>query len=263
MPEICIEIVTNYDLRLLHLLESLRKQTFQDYEIVISASDLSIKDLVTGFDVKLVVYENTETLYRRMRAHEISTSRKSLLLESSRFLMPNALERLVEAKGDLVIIEERDVGTNLISRIQNIERNKDLLDVKKINPHFLIAEPRYFSSNVLVEAMSRIRKIPVETLKRIQWGDLDIIYSETYKVSQSIEVINIPLISHFSDDTFYSLVKKYYQYGVNSRYLRHTIYKDEFKTRNHYRPYLGPKDTLAVYSLLMVKAISFAIGSYL
>ena len=111
--------------------------------------------------------------------------------------------------------------------------------------------------------MVQIRKIPSEILTRIQWGDLDIIYSETYKISKSIEVIDIPLIFHFSDDNLFNLVKKYYRYGVNSRYLRNTIYKDRFRARNHYRPYLGAKNTLAVYSLLAVKAVSFAIGAYL
>jgi hypothetical protein len=263
MAEISIEIVTNYDTRLTYLLESLRKQTFQEYETVISASDNLVKDIVVNFDAKLVINENTETLYRRIVAHDTSASKKSLLLESSRFLEENALGKLVNATGDLGIIMERDVGNNIISKIQNIERSGDLSNHDNINPGFLVAEPRYFSSDVLGAAMLQIRKIPLEILKRIQWGDLDIIYSETYKISKSIEVIDIPLIFHFSDDNLLDLVKKYYRYGVNSRYLRNTIYRDRFRARNHYRPYLGIKSTVAVYSLLAVKAASFAIGAYL
>lgn len=263
MSEISIEVVTNYDPRITNLLESIRKQTFQGYEVIVVSSDSTVKELVSPFDLKFVIAENTGTLYRRILAHEFSSSKRALLLESSRFLVPDALEELIKTRNDLKIVEEKDVGNNYISKIQNIERKKDLLNTKNFDPDFLAAEPRYFNSEVLTSAFTKIRNIPAEILKKIQWGDMDIIYYETFKISQSVEVINKPLIFHFSDESITELIKKYYNYGVSSRELNFTIYRNNFKMRNHFRPFSGPVDTILVYSLWTIKAVSFAIGAYL
>ncbi len=60
MVEISIEIVSNYDLRIFSLLESIRKQTFQDYETIVSTDSQELVDLIKSFDIKIAYRENVQ-----------------------------------------------------------------------------------------------------------------------------------------------------------------------------------------------------------
>ncbi|MCL4480226.1 MAG: hypothetical protein M1113_01920, partial [Candidatus Thermoplasmatota archaeon] len=228
MTEISIEIVSNFDPRIINLLESIRKQTFQEYEIIVGTNSEELIDLVKNFDTKIAYKENAGVLYRRMIAHKLSRSRKSLLLEATRYLTSDSLFKLSSISHDLVIIEEKDIGDNFIAKVQNIERSANVHKISTFSPDSLIVEPRMFSKYVLDVAFREIEAIPLPILTNMQYGDLDIIYYEAFKISQDIYATNTPLIYHYTDENIFGFIKKYYNYGKSNRYIKMTQYKKKF-----------------------------------
>ena len=208
MPSISIEIPTDYDERIVESLESIRTQTFQDFEIIVVATDNNVKELVEGFDVKLLVGPFSGTLIRRAMAHNVSKSDKALLFEASRLLDKDSLKILSGYNHDMLIIEEKDLGTKPIARIQNIERHFNLAATEKFSPDFLVAEPRLYNSSILDQVFRKTRLIDKNILPKIQFGDLDIIYYESYMISKDLQVIRQPLIYHHTDQNIFQLARK-------------------------------------------------------
>ena len=262
MNEISIEIVSNYDPRIINLLESIREQNFQEYETVVATDCQNLIDLIKDYDVKVVQTMSSGTLYRRMEAHKRSKSRKSLLLEASRFLHRNCLLELSQNNHDMIVVEEKDVGNGLIARLQNVERSVSVHKTVKFSPKSLIVEPRVFSKPILDKAFLEIGDIPESILLKIQYGDLDIIYHESFKVSQDVSRSDFPLIYHHTDENIFELIKKYYNYGKSNRFIKMTKYSENFTLKNHFRPYYGIKESFQLYPLWLTKALSFGLGQY-
>ena len=262
MSEISIEIVSNYDTRIIDLLESIRKQTFQEYETIIATDSKKLIDLIKEYDAKIIQTVHSGTLYRRMVAHKSSTGEKSLLLEASRFLYKDCLMELSKNSHHMVVIEEKDVGNSLVARVQNIEKSAYVNKMVKYSPDSLIVEPRMLSKYILDEAFPKIELIPKQILLNIQYGDLDIIYHEAFKISQDVSTTNFPLIYHYTDNNIFELIKKYYSYGRSNRFIKMTNYSKKFTLRNHLRPNYGIKKSLQIYPLWLVKALTFGIGQY-
>ena len=264
MSKISVEIVTNYDPKITNTLESLRSQSFQDYNISVASDSPLIKDLVSEFDLKLVVSPNTGTLFRRIISHHNNNSQYAFLLEASRFLEKNCLKTLSSRTEDMVIIEEKDINNGFIAKIQNLERHQNIIKQTNFTPEYLISEPRYFESTLLDNIYKEISTIDHNVLSKIQFGDLDIIYYEGYLRSKSIGILNEePLILHYTDENLPLLVKKYYAYGKSNKLIRFTKYKSKFKAKQHLRPLTITKESFMIYLLLSVKALSFAAGYYL
>jgi hypothetical protein len=236
-------------------------QTNQDYETIVVSSDYRIRDLVSKYDVKFIVAPGKQTLARRIIAHKNSQSSYALLLESSRFLEKDCLEVLSKRLGDMVIVEEHDIDKNIIAKIQNIERHGFFDVIKHFSPEFLIAEPRYIKKEVLDQALLQIERLDQFLVNQIQYGDLDIIYYESYRITHNLDVIRKPLIFHDSDANLLDLIKKYLSYGASNSIIRKTPYKSIFKLSNHWRPHFGFLDTALVYSLTSIKAVAFLVGS--
>ena len=262
MPSISIEIPTNFDKRILDSLESIRSQSFQDYEVIIVTTDENVKELIEGFDVKLLLAPSSGTFLRRIIAHNAAKGDSALLIEASRMLEKNCLRTLSETNHDMLIIEERDIGTKLIAKIQNIEKNFNSSEVQKFSPDSLIAEPRFFNSVILDKVFQKTRLIDKNLLSKIQFGDLDIIYYESYLISKDLHVIKNPLIYHYTDQNIFQLARKYYNYGKSNKVIKSTPYGKIFKSSNHLRPYYGLTNSALVYSLWMIKATSFFSGMY-
>ena len=262
MVEISIEIVSNYDLRIFSLLESIRKQTFQDYETIVSTDSQELVDLIKSFDIKIAYRENAGVLYRRMMAHKLSNGKKSLLLEASRFLSLDALYKLSLIDNAMIVVEEKDMGKNFITRVQNIERSANVHKTPTFSPNSLIVEPRVFSKPILDTAFQEIKAIPYPILIKMHYGDLDIIYHEAFKISHDISATVTPLIYHYTDENVFGFIKKYYTYGKSNKYIKMTKYSKKFTLRNHLRPYYGIKESLQIYSLWLIKALAFGLGQF-
>lgn len=263
MTEISIEIPSNYDPNIIDLLESLRTQSFQDYEVIVATYSSELKDLIKDYDVKIATTIKSGTLYRRAAAHDLSKGKKILMLESSRYLHRDCLLEINRHNQDMMILEEEDVENNLIAKIQNIERSLGVSKIGKLSPETLIIEPRVFAKNIADIVFDKIKLIDPIILKNIQFGDLDIIYYEAFRVSQNLIAIDSPLIYHHTDLTIFELVKKYYRYGQSNRLLKRTPYSGKFKARSHLRPNYGLKESVEVYALWSIKAISFVLGQYI
>lgn len=263
MPKITIEIVTNYDPRIKSTLDSIRQQSFQDYEVIISTDDDRIRDIAEDFDVRIITCPASGTLFRRIAAHDKANGDNVLLLEASRFLDRDCLLELIDRKEDMIIIEETDLESTLIAKIQNWERREDIRNAKCFSPEFLVVEPRYFKRQVIDEAYKAAALMNPDTLKWIRWGDLDIIYYEAYRNWKRVGITSRPLIYHYPDKNVRELFLKYYTYGISSKLLKLTPYKGKFRMSYHARPYCGLKKTLAIYALTSLKAVAFIYGNVL
>lgn len=262
MSEISIEIVSNYDPRIINLLESIRQQRFQEYETIVATDSQNLIDLIKEHDVKIIQTVGSGILYRRFKAHELAKSKRSLLLEASRFLHKDCLLELSQINHDMVVVEEKDVGTGFIAKLQNIERSASVHRTVKFSPNLLIVEPRVFSKHILDKAFLEIGKIPQSILLKIHYGDLDIIYHESFKLSQDVSRTYFPLIYHHTDENMFELIKKYYYYGKSNKFIKMTKYSENFTFRNHIRPYYGIRESFKIYPLWLIKAMCFALGQY-
>ena len=102
------------------LLESLRAQAFQDYELVIVNSNPECPDKIRDFGGK-EIFRNTGKLEARKIAHEASKGEFELLLEETRFLSPDTLKNLSSLENtQLAIINELEVGDKLINKINRL-----------------------------------------------------------------------------------------------------------------------------------------------
>ena len=263
MPHISIEIPTNNDSRIRDSIQSIFAQKYQDFEVIVASNSSSVKEYVRDYDVKFIYVPNSETLLRRIIADDAAKGDYALLIESTRILDKECLGELDMHNEAMVIVEEQDLGNNWISKIQNRERSANIHIMTEFSPDFLVAEPRFFNRDILQQAYDKIHDIPMEILRKIQFGDLDIIYFETYSISRSVGVTKKPLLYHYSDKNISELIRKYYFYGKSNKILNGTKYAKKFRLKNHMRPYYGLKNTTLIYSLSIIKALSFFSGMYL
>ena len=140
MALISIELISKGEYHLKETLESIRKQNFNNFEIVCADSSgmNEIKDLLEEYGCK-VVETSVETchLNARYQSHLHSKGKWCLLLDSTRPLKNNALNTLMEnySKYDMTIIREDSIGTGFW-----VEQARRLADISALQFHRLNAE---------------------------------------------------------------------------------------------------------------------------
>ena len=92
---ISIELISKGESSLQSVLESIKNQTFKDYEIVCadSSNDNNVKTLLLKYNCKVIELPNDSGhLVARYNAHKYASGERSLILDSTRPLKNNALE---------------------------------------------------------------------------------------------------------------------------------------------------------------------------
>jgi len=148
---ISIEIPITHGKYLRQVLESIRQQTYQDYEvIVVNSGRKELSDMVKQFGFKLVE-KKTKLLHARYLAHKESKGDYALILDETRMLERDTLKTLSSLDYDMVIIGEKEVGDSLWVKLAQLDK-ENVLYCNPIDPLNGIALPRYFKSEILSRA---------------------------------------------------------------------------------------------------------------
>lgn len=263
MCKISIEIPLTWGNHLSELLEAIRTQTYQDYEISVATSlpNAEHKDILSSYGAKFI-NSGPNLLEKRYLAHSISKGDFSLLLDETRIPKQNLLQRLSDSKSDLVVINEIDIGNTFWVKMANLDKINSI-ECNKINMSNGFVLPRYINFDMVSKAFYRIKQnMSDEIFKSVLMEDHQLISFEVSKLASSISILRGDYIKHYGDKNLVSIVKKYYRYGKFHRILRKTVYEDILSPKNRIRKICtGNKGKLYVFYL--ARGIPFLIGYYL
>ena len=261
---ISIEIPAIHGKYLRQVLESIRNQSYQDYEvIVVNSGSEEISDIVKEFGFK-VINQRAKSLHARYLAHKESKGDYALILDETRMLERDTLKLLSSLDYDMVIIGEKEIGDSLWIKLANLDK-ENVTYCNPVDPLEGISLPRYFKSEVLSEAFSSALKNLDNKFYEVVYRDLEIIFYEANKVSKNIHVVNDQLISHFGDVSLSDIIRKYYRYGKTSRVLRNTPYS-VFLTKKRVRRRIckgGFWERKLLYLLYLARGVPYFLGYYL
>lgn len=273
--------------KLHEVLHSIQNQTVTNYEVVIvdSSSRSIVGELAVKYGTKLIpgdicslnsiLPDRYQTctqfevrklglLAARFIGHKNSTGDRELLLDETRILRNDALERLLALDEDMVVIAESEMGHSLWTRSAELDK-KVILDqnTDRLSPESGFLLPRYFRHDVLSRSFERlIANIPEDSFDRIIHSGHQLIFAEAFNVSNSITVCYEPLILHYCDATLREIVSKYYRYGKSDIFSARLSQYDHFQVRKRIRTISGIRNKLLLYPFYLVRALSCFAGYY-
>ena len=263
MTKISIEIPLTWGSHLAELLEAIRTQTYQEYEITVASSlgDGSYSDMLQEHGAK-VVHCGPYILEKRYSAHKLSMSDYSLLLDETRIPQRDLLFKLATRKEDMVVIGEKDIGRTFWVRMSNLDKINSI-ECNSFDMKSGYVLPRYFRAEILDRAFASIRKkISDRVFKSVLMEDHQLISYEACQLSKSFAKINEELISHYGDQTLYSIIRKYHRYGKYHNVLKNTYYGPLLSPKNRVRKVcIG--SVIQLYVFYAARGIPFMVGYYL
>ncbi|BFI73759.1 glycosyl transferase family 2 [Nanoarchaeota archaeon] len=256
---ISIEIPILHGKYIKQLFDSIINQTFQDYEVIIinSSSNENISDIIKEYGFKEIKLK-VKLLKARYLAHIYSKGEYELILDETRILRKNTLEKLSSLNHDMVIIGEKEIGDTFWIKLANLDK----INIMYCNTPEAIkgfALPRYFKREILDKAFENLRKNLKEKFDEIIFPDHELIYYEANKISKDIFVLKDNLIMHYGDKRLIDIVKKYYRYGKSLKILKNTFYSNLVNiSRKKRNICIGNK--YLIYLLYLARGIPLMLG---
>ncbi|ACP37757.1 glycosyl transferase family 2 [Sulfolobus islandicus M.14.25] len=243
--------------------ESIRGQTFQDYEVVVvnSGGD-RISDLVKEYGFK-EVRRGVRLLEARYLANKESKGDYTLLLDETRPLRKDALELLSKKLHDMVIIGEKELGDSVWIKAAQLDK-ENIMYCNTPEAIKGFALPRLFKRDLLNSVFDRLRKGLGEKFSQVIFPDHELIYYEASRLSSDVFVIKEELIYHYGDASLRDIMRKYYRYGKSLKVLKNTPYSFMTSVSRKKRRICvgGLKGRLILYSLYLVRGVPFLIGKF-
>jgi len=268
-------------------LESLKNQTFKDFEVIVvdSYSKDKTLEIVERYNKDLnirVIQTDWKLLGARYLGFKESKGEYHLMLDSDQILKENTLERavdLMEKEGyDMLILEERTYNPKtFVQRLFQADREliHKLFDVQKDALEGALT-PRFFKREILERVF---REIPEEIIKiALAWED-SIIYYESTKISQKVGLLE-DAVYHIEPDSVWKVIKKFYRYGKNTKELIKILedmkssnddrlkqkaeeYLNLIKRKTRFRKgaWKYPKLAIKSYLLMTLKGIGYKLGN--
>jgi len=139
-----------------NVLESIRSQTLQDYEVVVvNSGGEQISDLVKEFGFK-EVRKYVKLLEARYLANGESKGDYALLLDETRPLRRDALEVLSRDLHDMVIIGERELGESVWVKAAQLDKD-NIMYCNSLEAIKGFALPRVFKRELLTRALETLK----------------------------------------------------------------------------------------------------------
>jgi len=191
------------------------------------------------------------------------------MLDETRTIRSDLLQRLAESGSDMAFIGERETGNPPWARWAEIDRRSmRRLTLSELNPtQQLYALPRYYETGLLKHAFGRILEVlgSAELFSAICLGELEAVFIEAWPSSSRPLVLPEPMISHVADEQLTGFVRKYFNYGRSAKLLGGTPYQAVISPRSHRR---GTEQAfganwMRVQLMLLLRGVPFAIGFYL
>lgn len=262
-PEISICIPVVYGDHIKESLDSIFANKYEDYEVLVNDSSNFFKasDLLSEYDVK-VIKKKTMSFESRYVTINESKGNNVLLFDETRVMSTTLLGSLSSMKKEIVVISEREIGKGIIPFLSNLDKRNVPNDTKLISPiknKSII--PRFYNRNIIRKAMDEIFKnLPLNLIKEIVGLDLELIYLESYKISQNIGIIHTPEINHYGDNNFQEVFRKYFRYGKSQKMLRNTYYADFAGLSGRNRGNASSKAWIQSLPLQIIRGIPFLMG---
>ena len=256
---ISIEIPVLHGKYLNEVFESIRIQTFQDYEVVVvnSSQKGEVSDLIKQYGFK-EVRENVKLLKARYLAHRESRGDYELLLDETRVLREKTLEILSSLSHDMVVIGEEEIGDSFWVKLANLDK-ENIMECNTPEAIKGFALPRLFKREILDLAFVKLRENLRNKFDEVVFPDHELIYYEASKVSNNVFVLKEKLISHYGDAKLLEIIKKYYRYGKTLKVLKSTPYNG-FTRISRKRRVICKGSKLALYLLYLTRGVPFLLG---
>ncbi|AOL17306.1 glycosyl transferase family 2 [Sulfolobus sp. A20] len=253
-----IEIPVTHGKYLREVFESIRQQTFQDYEVIVvnSGSD-EISDVIKEYGFK-EIKERVKLLKARYLAHVNSRGDRAILLDETRVLRRDALEIIDKDRSDMIIIGEREVGDSFWIKLAQLDKD-NIMYCNEPDSIKGFALPRVISSPLLSKTFGILRRDLGEKFDQVIFPDHELIYHVASSLSNSVNVVREELISHYGDRTLLEIVKKYYKYGKSTKVLKGTKY-EYFLNVSRKKRKICKGNKLLLYILYMARGVPFLIG---
>ncbi|SIM60751.1 glycosyltransferase family A protein [Cuniculiplasma divulgatum] len=263
---ISIELISKGEQSLIEVLESIKNQSYRDYEIICanSSNNINIKKMLLEYNCKVIdLPTNSLALFARYIAHKCANGDRSLLLDSTRPLRNNALELLYKNyyNHDMVILREDSLGKGFWVNQAKMLRYISELQLSRLNKESLaFLLPRFYSSKLLSEAFNAIIKNSGKLFDQISYGEHHIIFDECKKLSDKLEVTSEILLSHYEDSSLKKIIRKYYWYGKSQRTLRGLSGSAASKLSTHHRRNVKFSMRLKTIPINSARSIPFILG---
>ncbi len=251
-------------------LESVKAQTYKNYEIVIVdhySKDETIE--IAKKYTKKIYFDKRRLLSSREIGLRESKGEVILFLSCDQVLEPTALERIAkifaEQDVDMVITEERSYKPNtFIAKMTDIDRKLIQQDYE-LNPMKSVLLPSAFRKSLLVQVFKEFNDKYYET---VTIHDHAIIYYESYKLSKKIGLIN-NFYFHQEPKSTKELFSHYVSWGRRGREVEGVLsqeHKDMFASKMKYRLKkieIFNKDSLKRLPIIFIKGLGYNIGQRL
>lgn len=225
---ISINIAALHGKYLEEVLESIRRQSYDCYEvIVVNGSDNgNVSKLARDYGADEIVIGGS-LLKARYAALTRSKGSHVFNLDETRPLSRNdALEMLSHHDSDMVFINEREVVKNLISKAADLDKEVTFSreNIMSLKPYVL---PRFYNTEIYLKAIEEVKRNIGNIYERATILPEDLfIYSEARKLSNNISIEFTPLIKHYGDFALRDVIRKYYRYGKGYAFTSFTCYRD-------------------------------------
>lgn len=221
--EILISIVIptfNSETTLKGCLDSIFQQNFENFELILTdggSIDNTI-EIAKTYDLRIINCCNSLLRSRKIGIEE-ARGHYILLMDSDQVLLPESLLRCynkMKEGYDMLILEENPIEEfNKIMKMWSTEKSSNFLHFSQHkSPLDGSILPRFFDHSLLMRA---VEQIP-EPVLRIRHPDHQIIYYETYKLSQRIGYLE-GVILYLERTEVQDLVKTYFMHGRDAAFL--------------------------------------------
>lgn len=244
-------------------LDSIFTNKFQDFEVIINDSsvDFYVSDIISEYDVK-IIKKNTRSFESRMITALASNGSRVLILDDTRIISENLIEKLDNMPEEIIVVGERDTGKGLLIRLSNLDKKAISSNKIKLNPiENKSVIPRVYNRDIIVKSFTNIQaNLNPEILSNIVGLDLEIIYYEAFKISRNIGIIPTAEILHYGDESLKSIFRKYYRYGFTQKMLMETVYSELANISGRNRSGYALGNRILSLPLQVVRGIPFILG---
>jgi len=209
-------------------LEGVAKQTYSNIETLVidSHSTDRTRDIAASYQAKVILCEG-KLLAARYLGYKESKGSYIAFVDTDQILKPDTIERAVALMDnyDMLVFEEHSYNTEwFIPKLYGA--SKQLVNARFDKPYAFDpvkgANPaRFFKGEILEKAFAAI---PQELIPDTIHGDHDIIYYESYKVSQRVTVLRHAVWDREPD--WRKLWRVNYRYGASLKTIKKSYYWD-------------------------------------
>ena len=171
---------------------------------------------------KLII-ENSNRFKARITGIKNSNYDKILFLDSDQIPEKGLLSELDGKNNDMIIIPEKSINNNFISKcLDDWRYRNERLARKNITPYIPVV-PRFYKKEYLINAINRIH----QNIYNIIDHEDSIIYYETFKETKNVGFSKKYIYNY--DPDFLNLMRKAFLYGKNERDIKSIDIPEDIK----------------------------------